>query len=163
MSILSYCKRSLPTPEETGLGDSATREANWAVKRVLSEVVSEPAKKKRKKYPAFTDKQRAAIGKYAVKCGNAAALRKYRPEVSDLGESTVHLFKKHYLEQLRLSPGTEITSITTRKRGHPLTQGDIDKDVQKFNLAHVFDLGVRLTEFSVTVESIALRFYCNQI
>ena len=26
---------------------------------------------------------------------------------------------------------------------------------------YVFDLGVRLTEFSVTVESVTLRFYCN--
>ena len=25
---------------------------------------------------------------------------------------------------------------------------------------YVFDLGVRLTEFSVTVESVTLRFYC---
>ena len=28
---------------------------------------------------------------------------------------------------------------------------------------YVFDLGVRLTEFSVTVESITLRFYCIYI
>ena len=26
---------------------------------------------------------------------------------------------------------------------------------------YVFDLGVRLTEFSVTVESVTLRFYCK--
>ena len=26
---------------------------------------------------------------------------------------------------------------------------------------YVFDLGVRLTEFSVTVESVTLRFYCT--
>ena len=26
---------------------------------------------------------------------------------------------------------------------------------------YVFDLGVRLTEFSVTVESVTLRLYCN--
>ena len=26
---------------------------------------------------------------------------------------------------------------------------------------YLFDLGVRLTEFSVTVESVTLRFYCN--
>ena len=26
---------------------------------------------------------------------------------------------------------------------------------------YVFDLGVRLTEFSVTVESVTLRFYCR--
>ena len=28
---------------------------------------------------------------------------------------------------------------------------------------YVFDLGVRLTEFSVTVESVTLRFYCIYI
>ena len=28
---------------------------------------------------------------------------------------------------------------------------------------YVFDLGVRLTEFSVTVESVTLRFYCIAI
>ena len=28
---------------------------------------------------------------------------------------------------------------------------------------YVFDLGVRLTEFSVTVESVTLRFYCIQV
>ena len=26
---------------------------------------------------------------------------------------------------------------------------------------YVFDLGVRLTEFSITVESVTLRFYCS--
>ena len=26
---------------------------------------------------------------------------------------------------------------------------------------YVFDIGVRLTEFSVTVESVTLRFYCT--
>ena len=28
---------------------------------------------------------------------------------------------------------------------------------------YVFDLGVRLTEFSITVESVTLRFYCTYI
>ena len=28
---------------------------------------------------------------------------------------------------------------------------------------YVFDLGVRLTEFSVTVESVTLRFYCMSV
>ena len=28
---------------------------------------------------------------------------------------------------------------------------------------YIFDLGVRLTEFSVTVESVTLRFYCSGI
>ena len=29
-----------------------------------------------------------------------------------------------------------------------------------YQIQYVFDLGVRLTEFSVTVESVTLRFYC---
>ena len=42
------------------------------------------------------------------------------------------LFKKRYLEQLRASLGTEVTSIASRKRGRPLALGDVDEDVQKF-------------------------------
>ena len=94
--------------------------------------MNEPVKKKRRVYTAFTDQQRAAIGKYAAECGNAAALRKYHREVPDHGESTVRLFKKRYLEQLRASPNTEVTSIASRKRGRPLALGDVDQDVQKF-------------------------------
>ena len=104
MSILSYFKASpLPTPKETGIGASATKAANQAVSRVLSPV-NEPVKKKRKVYSAFTDQQRAAIGKYAAECGNAVALRKCQREVPDLGESTVSLFKKRYSE-CRLGTG----------------------------------------------------------
>ena len=29
-------------------------------------------------------------------------------------------------------------------------------------IKYLFDLGVRLTEFSVTVESVTLRFYCSR-
>ena len=69
----------LPTPKETGIGTSATKASNQAVSRVLSPV-NESVKKKRKVYTAFTDQQRAAIGKYTAECGNAAALRKYQQE-----------------------------------------------------------------------------------
>ena len=132
MSILSYFKASpLPTPKETGIGASATKAANQAVSRVLSPV-NEPVKKKQKVYTAFTDQQWAAIGKYAAECGNAAALRKYQQEIPDLGESTVRLVKERYLEQLRASPGTEVTSIASRKRGRSLALWDVDEDVQKF-------------------------------
>ena len=82
----------LPTPKETGIGASATKAANQAVSRVLSPV-NESVKKKRKVYTAFTDQQRAAIGKYAAECGNAATLHKYQQEVPDLAENTVRLFK----------------------------------------------------------------------
>ena len=76
MSILNYF-RSLPKEKDTGIGSFATKEANRAVKRVLSDV-NEPTRKKRKVYTAFNDQQRAAIGKYAAECGNAAAVRKYK-------------------------------------------------------------------------------------
>ena len=91
--------------------------------------VKEPVKKKWKVSTAFTDQQWVAVGKYAAECGSVAALHKYQWEVPDLGESTMHLFKKCYLEEQRASPGTEISSIASRKRGHPLTLRDIDEDV----------------------------------
>ena len=83
-------------------------------------------------YTAFSDQQRAAIGKYAVGCGNAAAVRKYRSEIPDLGENTMRVFKKCYLKQIRASPGAEMNSIASRKHGRPLALGDTDGDVQKF-------------------------------
>ena len=67
--------------------------------------VREPTTKERKVYTAFSDQQRAAIGKYAVECGNTAAVRKYRLEIPNIGESTVRVFKKRYLKPLRASPG----------------------------------------------------------
>ena len=68
MSILNYF-RSLPKEKDTGIGSFATKEANRAVKRVLSDV-NEPTRKKREVYTAFNDQQRAAIGKYAAECGD---------------------------------------------------------------------------------------------
>ena len=72
------------------------------------------------------------MGKYAAENGNAAALRKFRSELPNLGESTVRFFKKRYLDELRISTGTAISTIPSRKRGRPLTLGDIDEEVQKF-------------------------------
>ena len=109
MLCLSYhiLKQALlPTPKEPGIGASATK----VVKRlaVCHQWMSQ-SRRSEKVYTAFTEQQRAAIGKYA-ECGNAAALRKYQREVPDLGESTVRLFKKRYLEQLRASPDTGVAS-----------------------------------------------------
>ena len=40
-------------------------------------------------------------GIYAAENDNAAALRKFGFEITDLGESTLRLFKKQYLEEIR--------------------------------------------------------------
>ena len=45
--------------------------------------------KKRKCYLSFTDEERARMGQYAAENGNNAALKKFRAQFPDLGESTV--------------------------------------------------------------------------
>ena len=51
MSLYKYFKRKdLPTPEETGVGERATKVANASV----AEVVVEVGAKKRKRYTSFT-------------------------------------------------------------------------------------------------------------
>ena len=57
--------------------------------------------KKRNRYTAFTDEERARIGRHAALNGNSAALKKFRSDVPDLDESTVRLFKEKYLSLLR--------------------------------------------------------------
>ena len=47
-------------------------------------------------YLAFTDEQRATIGRYAARNGNSAAVKKFKEDFdSRLCESTVTKFKKH--------------------------------------------------------------------
>ena len=102
MSLYRYFQPSsanLPSAEEAGLGEALTAEANSAVREEL-ERVSAARGKKRKRYTAFTDEERAKIGGYAAENGNSAALKKYRCDIPDLGESTVRLFKEKYLSLL---------------------------------------------------------------
>ena len=89
---------TLPTPQDTGLEERATESANTAVQSAMETCSSF---KKRKSYTVFSDKMRADIRRYAAENGNAAALRKFSFEITDLGESTVRLFKKRYLEEIR--------------------------------------------------------------
>ena len=42
----------------------------------------------------FTPEQRAKIAKHAAECGNVATVRHFKNEFSNLGESTVRLFKE---------------------------------------------------------------------
>ena len=57
MSLFKYFQRKegfLPTPEQAGLSEKATKAANTAVMEVKS--------KKRKRYINFTDEERAKVG-----------------------------------------------------------------------------------------------------
>ena len=120
MSLLRYFqpRLSLPTPQQTGIGERATAEANAAVTEVIGD--SGPSNgRKRKRYTAFSDKDRAAIGRHAAENSNVSALKKFRSSFPDLGESTVRLFRRKYLETVkqRAAQGdsSRITSIPSKR------------------------------------------------
>ena len=79
MALLRYFQvtASLPTAEDTTLGDTVTQSANAAV---LREVQAERPRK-RKAYTVFTAEQRATIGKYASEHRNAAAVKKFKANI----------------------------------------------------------------------------------
>ena len=58
------------------------------------------------KLTVFTAEQRATTGKYASEYGNPAAVKKFKANIEggQLGESTVCLFKKRYIEELKQNP-----------------------------------------------------------
>ena len=137
MSILSYFKPSSmpPSPSDTGIGVVATKEANEAVRKGIDRGASaNVVSKKCKAYTAFSDETREDIGRYAAENGNAAALKKFCSDISDRGESTVRLFKKRYLEEVRKVPrGERVDKIMSCKCGRPLELGkELDNDVQKY-------------------------------
>ena len=50
----------------------------------------------------FSDEQRASIDQYAAENSTAAALKKFKQDFGgNLGESTVRLFKKRYLAEVK--------------------------------------------------------------
>ena len=108
-----------------------TKEANAAVERILEEERS-GTKGRKRKYTHFAPEQRAKIAKYAAECGNTAAIRHFRQEFPTLGESTVRLFKKqpHWLK--RMGREHEISRLPKKKRGRPLTLGELDGKVQQY-------------------------------
>ena len=116
--IRRYFKQS-PHPSETQIGEKATHDA---VQNVLEK--KKPGKRKRKAYTRFGDEQRAKIGRYAAENGTAATVRKLKSDVPDLGESTVRVFKRKYLDALKIyAVDAEVTTIPSKKHGKPLALG----------------------------------------
>ena len=134
MSLLHYFQRrsSLPTPQQTGIGEQATAEANAAVAEVIA--VSSSTKK-RKYYTSFTTKTGQRLAGMLLR-QYASALKKFKGTFPDLGESSVCLFKRKYLEAIkqRKAQGDSscVTSIPSKRMGRPLTLGDLDTRVQQY-------------------------------
>ena len=131
MALYKYFKRqSLPSSEETNLGEIMTREANAAVQAVLND--DGRVKGGKRKYTHYMPEQRAKIAKYATENGNTAAVRHFAQEFPSLGESTVRSFKKQYLAQVKKKPGESVEMLPKKKRGRPLTLGELDVKVQQY-------------------------------
>ena len=143
MSLLRYFEpiNRLPTPEEARLSANTTQAVNQAVEKAVSvnlRADAEAKTKKRKYTVSFTPEDRAMIGKYAAESGNAAAVMKFKASHHDIRESTVRLFMKRYLEEVkkRQVPGTEfeeVTSLPQRKRGRRVMLGkQLDSKIQNY-------------------------------
>ena len=84
----------------------------------------------------MTAEDRAKIAKYAAQCGNIVAVKHFAKEFPSLGESTVHLFKKQYQADLnKVGSEEEFTQLTKKRRGSPLTLGNLDEKVQQYTRA----------------------------
>ena len=95
MSLLKYFKKkdTLPTHEQTGIGQRETEEANKRVSAVLETSIAG----KKCKPEKHSEETRAKIEKYAALNGAAAARRHFRSELGDLLESTVRKYKNLYI------------------------------------------------------------------
>ena len=121
-----------PTAAETGIGEGATTAANKAVQQVIEGGAKSGGRgQKRKAYTTFTDKQRAKIDKYVAKNSNSVSLKQFGKEI-DVKESTVRFFKCKYIKALKVAPNAEVKCIPAKKRGRPLTLGELDAEVRMF-------------------------------
>ena len=83
-------QKSLPTSEETGLGEAELSEANAVLESVFSEEQSGGNSQKKRKYTHCTPQHRSKIAKYALEFGNIAAVRHFSKDFPFLGESTIN-------------------------------------------------------------------------
>ena len=76
MSFLQYFQHHslLPTPQQMGISERATTEANSAVVEVIGDS-GHSNSRKRKCNSAFSDKNRAVNGKHVAKNSNVSALK----------------------------------------------------------------------------------------
>jgi hypothetical protein len=98
MSLRKYFKlcSSLPTPEQTGIGEQATTDANNAVSQVIAN--TDPSKGQRKHRTMFSGEDRAAIGRYVADNSNISAIKKVIDKCNFLNPLKVQcaFFKKKY-------------------------------------------------------------------
>lgn len=118
MSLLCYFKR-LPSEQDTGFGEVATKEANQRVQALISQSQG-IGKRKQKVYAVYTDEQQAQIGQLVADNKNVAALKHFS-DFPDLSKSTIRGFGTKYLAATKkVKTGKIVATIQSQKRGPPL-------------------------------------------
>ena len=106
----------------------------------MSPQISRKENRKEKKLRIYSPRERAEIGKLACSIGAIAAARRISKKFEGINESTVHGFKKAYLNELRTKRLREEEDLTVeelplKKRGTPLLLGKkLDEAVQQYIL-----------------------------
>ena len=136
MSLRQYFQpaTTLPMASQTQLSPNVLQEVNQAVRAALQPKENGGRRTRKRKYTTFTPEDRARIGKYASENGNAAAVKKFKA-THELGESTVRLFKKKYLEEIkkRENPEDEVTTLPKLRRGWKVILGEeLDAKVKNY-------------------------------
>ena len=149
LKFFSKSSSSLPSAKDTGIGEATIKEANGAVSWVLPVTEKQPQQsssapadrqKVKRKYTSFSAEESASIGRYAAEHSNSATVKKFKSDFEQsLGESTVRLFKKRYLEELKkvketlpVGEAPAVKEIAVKARGRPLLVGEFDADIQSY-------------------------------
>ena len=117
MSVFKYFKPALPSPAQTGVGDSITTTANKEVEKITGP----PTRRKTKQYATYTDEDRGRIGRCAAENGTIVVFEHFKSEHKDLEKSTVHckIFEEKYLaavtEKHMAQNCTEVLAIPSLK------------------------------------------------
>ena len=110
----------------------------------MESVLEKECAASKQKYTYFTPDAKARIAKYAAESWNSAAVRHFSWEFPSLGESTVRLFKKQYLKELKtVGPDEQIVELTKAGIVEAINEADSNEGLE--NADHFADLDENYT------------------
>lgn len=121
-------------PTEQDLPDPSIsanpKEVERANSNVIEVIKTAEKSKKRGKYSNYDDEFRTKIARYAIENGDAAAVRKFSPQLrKTLNESTVRTWRKFVINKESVAKAN-VALLEKEKRGRPMLLGiDLDEKV----------------------------------
>ena len=110
-----YLKGDVPSTVQSEV--ESTSDLGAVDSASIAEEISSTTNKRKPKYEKWNPKARHSIGKYASENGNAAAIRKFKPDYPNLSESTVRTFKTKYQEELKKAEKDKQSKSTFQRLG----------------------------------------------